>query len=151
MATIPTKTLVSDLASTVSHVPSNFIRPFGDRPNLQDVQSLDAPIPLIDLQGLDGPNRSHIIQSITLACQNYGFFQVMNHGVPESVVEKMMNMAKEFFHLPESERLKSYSDDPLKTTRLSTSFNVKTEKFANWRDYLRLHCHPIEDYVHVLW
>ena len=58
-----------------------------------------------------------------------------------------MNIAREFFRLPESERMKSYSDDPTKTTRLSTSFNVKTEKVSNWRDFLRLHCHPLKDYV----
>jgi isopenicillin N synthase-like dioxygenase len=72
----------------------------------------------------------------------------VNHGVPEGVVANMMNVSKEFFNLPESERMKNYSDDPLKTTRLSTSFNLKTEKVSNWRDYLRLHCHPLEDYVH---
>ncbi|KAK7285719.1 hypothetical protein RJT34_20498 [Clitoria ternatea] len=137
-----TKVLVSDLVSTVNHVPTNFIRPLDDRPNLQQVQSSDVSIPLIDLQGCD------IIQNIRYACQNYGFFQVVNHGVPVSVIEKMMKVSKEFFHLPESERLKNYSDDPFKTTRLSTSFNVKTEKFANWRDFLRLHCHPIEHYIH---
>lgn len=62
-------------------------------------------------------------------------------------MNNMMRLAREFFRLPESERLKSYSDDPSKTTRLSTSFNVKTEKVANWRDFLRLYCYPIEDYV----
>lgn len=148
MASINSKPLLSDLASTVSHVPSNFIRPLDERPNLQDVRSLDASIPIIDLHGLDGPNRSDIIQKIGHACQNYGFFQIMNHGVPESVVSNMVNVSKEFFRLPECERLKNYSDDPLKTTRLSTSFNVKTEKVANWRDYLRFHCHPLEDYIH---
>ena len=75
-------------------------------------------------------------------------FKIVNHGVPEEVIDNMMNVSKEFFNLPESERMKNYSDDPLKTTRLSTSFNVKTEKVSNWRDYLRLHCHPLEDYVH---
>ena len=73
--------------------------------------------------------------------------KIKNHGVPEAVVEKMVNVSREFFKLPESERLKNYSDDPMKTTRLSTSFNVKTEKVSNWRDYLRLHCHPLEDYI----
>lgn len=69
--------LVSDMASTMKQVPSNFIRPLGDRPNLQGVvQSSDVSIPLIDLQDLHGPNRSHIIQQIDQACQNYGFFQV---------------------------------------------------------------------------
>ncbi|PKI38503.1 hypothetical protein CRG98_041105 [Punica granatum] len=59
----------------------------------------------------------------------------------------MMAIAREFFRLPESERLKNYSDDPTKTTRLSTSFNVRTEKVSNWRDFLRLHCYPLEQYL----
>lgn len=58
-----------------------------------------------------------------------------------------MNIAREFFHLPESERLKNYSDDPTKSTRLSTSFNLKTETVSNWRDFLRLHCYPLEEYM----
>ncbi|CAL8124062.1 unnamed protein product [Prunus armeniaca] len=60
----------------------------------------------------------------------------------------MLKVAREFFHLPENERLKCFSDDPLKTTRLATSFNVKTEAVSSWRDYLRLHCYPLEDYMH---
>ena len=59
-----------------------------------------------------------------------------------------MRVSKEFFRLPESERLKSYSDDPSRTTRLSTSFNVRTEEVCNWRDFLRFHCYPLKDYVH---
>ncbi|KAF7843738.1 protein DMR6-LIKE OXYGENASE 2-like [Senna tora] len=122
------------MASSVSRVPSNFVRPIGDRPNLQDVQSCDASsIPLIDLRDLDGPSRPDTVR---------------NHGVEEEVVEKMVDVSREFFRLPESERMKNYSDDPSKTTRLSTSFNVKTEKVSNWRDFLRLHCHPLEDFVH---
>lgn len=73
--------------------------------------------------------------------------QVKNHGIEESVIDGMLDMAKEFFHLPESERLKNYSDDPLKTMRLSTSFNVKTEHVSSWRDFLRLYCYPLEDYI----
>ena len=73
--------------------------------------------------------------------------KVKNHGIPESVVHGMLSITKEFFHLPESERLKNYSDDPLKTMRLSTSFNVKTEQVSNWRDFLRLYCYPLEDYI----
>ncbi|KAE8663295.1 Caffeic acid 3-O-methyltransferase 1 [Hibiscus syriacus] len=41
----------------------------------------------------------------------------------------------------------NYSDDPSVENRLSTSFNVKTEKVANWRDFLRVHCYTIEDHV----
>ncbi|KAJ0438615.1 putative flavanone 3-dioxygenase [Helianthus annuus] len=26
-------------------------------------------------------------------------------------------------------------------------FNIRTEKVANWRDYLRLHCYPIDNFI----
>ncbi|CAK9170329.1 unnamed protein product [Ilex paraguariensis] len=141
------KLLLADLVSGVHHVPSNYIRPISDRPNLNDVEISDGSIPLIDLQGLHGPHRVDVIKQIGLACQQDGFFQVKNHGISESLVNNMLRIAGEFFRLPESERLKIYSDDPLKTTRLSTSFNIRTEKVSNWRDFLRLHCYPLEDFV----
>ncbi|XP_022738203.1 protein DMR6-LIKE OXYGENASE 2-like [Durio zibethinus] len=143
-----TKLLLADLASTVKQVPSNYIRPISDRPNPSDVQVSDVSIPLIDLQDLYGPYRSDILKQIALACQDDGFFQVKNHGISEAMINKMLSLAREFFQLPESERLQNYSDDPFKANRLSTSFNVKTEKFANWRDFLRLHCYPLEDHIH---
>ncbi|KAH9647643.1 protein DMR6-LIKE OXYGENASE 2 [Citrus sinensis] len=148
MAAATTKLLLSDLASTVKSVPSNYIRPISDRPNLTEVQISDGSIPLIDLQVLDGPRRLDIIKQIGQACQHDGFFQVKNHGIPETIINSMLSITRAFFKLPESERLKSYSDDPSKSTRLSTSFNVNTEKVSNWRDYLRLHCYPLQDYIH---
>ncbi|XP_021690907.2 protein DMR6-LIKE OXYGENASE 2 [Hevea brasiliensis] len=142
------KPLLADLASLgVNHVPSNYIRPISDRPNLSDVEMSDASIPLIDLQDLHGPNHSLVIAQIGRACQFDGFFQIKSHGIPEDMINTILSTAIDFFKLPESERLKSYSDDPTKTTRLSTSFNVKTEKVSNWRDFLRLHCYPLEDYI----
>lgn len=65
----------------------------------------------------------------------------------ESTINNMLKVAGEYFGQPEEERLKKYSDDASKTTRLSTSFNVKTEKVANWRDFLRLDCYPVEKYA----
>ncbi|KDP28403.1 hypothetical protein JCGZ_14174 [Jatropha curcas] len=143
------KLLLCDLVSSVNHVPPNYIRDLHDRPNLREVvETLDGSnIPLIDLQGLNGPNRSSLVREIGQACQDYGFFQVKNHGISKEVIDEMLRVATEFFHLPESERLKNYSDDPVKTTRLSTSFNVRTEKVSSWRDFLRLHCFPLEDYL----
>ncbi|EOX95567.1 2-oxoglutarate (2OG) and Fe(II)-dependent oxygenase superfamily protein isoform 3 [Theobroma cacao] len=110
------KPLLTDLVSTVSSVPPNYVRPESDRPKLNEV-TFDHSIPLLDLQGLHGPNHSSVIKEIGEACQNYGFFQ-------------------EFFHLPESERLKNYSDDPMKTTRLSTSFNGKHAQ------HMAINCYP---------
>lgn len=69
--------LLADLASSATSVPSNFIRPENERPNLEEVKSMDADsIPLIDIGDLDGPDRANAIRKIGEACLNYGFFQV---------------------------------------------------------------------------
>ncbi|KAK6155502.1 hypothetical protein DH2020_009750 [Rehmannia glutinosa] len=62
-------------------------------------------------------------------------------------MEKMLEVANEFFGLPMEEKMKLYSNDPSKTTRLSTSSNIQKEKIHNWRDYLRLHCYPLDKYT----
>ncbi|VAI25130.1 unnamed protein product [Triticum turgidum subsp. durum] len=73
--------------------------------------------------------------------------QVLNHGLPLEVMLAAMAVAHEFFRLSPEEKAKLYSDDPAKKMRLSTSFNVRKETVHNWRDYLRLHCHPLEQFV----
>ncbi|MQM12560.1 hypothetical protein Taro_045477 [Colocasia esculenta] len=132
-----------------STLPSQYVRPISDCPNVSDViHATDAKIPLIDLAGINGADRHNVVEAIGQACQTDGFFQIKNHGIPKTVVEGMLLVAQEFFQLPTDERLKYYSDDPKKSTRLSTSFNVRIERVSNWRDFLRLHCYPLEDFAH---
>ncbi|XP_074291846.1 protein DOWNY MILDEW RESISTANCE 6-like [Silene latifolia] len=125
------------------NLPLNYIRPVSQRPNLSQV-SLCEDVPVIDL---GCPDHTRVLAQLHHACKNYGFFQVINHGVSKEKVENMQKMAKDFFKLPIEEKMKLYSDDPTKTIRLSTSFNVKKEQVHNWRDYLRLHCWPLDQFV----
>ncbi|KAL4187015.1 hypothetical protein AMTRI_Chr09g16780 [Amborella trichopoda] len=125
-------------------LPENYVRPLSERPNLHEVTPCDA-VPVINL---NNPNKTQIVKQIQSACESYGFFQVVEHGIPEESIKAMQQIGKDFFNLPLQEKLQHYSDDPAKKFRLSTSFNVKKEKIHNWRDYLRLHCYPLEDYVH---
>ncbi|KAK6926096.1 Non-hem dioxygenase N-terminal domain [Dillenia turbinata] len=127
----------------LSNMPESYIRSESERPKLSEVENCDD-VPVIDLGCAE---REHIVQQTGHACKNFGFFQVINHGVDSKAVEGMLGMANEFFSLPLEEKLKLYSDDPSKTMRLSTSFNVSKETVHNWRDYLRLHCHPLDKYV----
>ncbi|KAI8029336.1 Protein DOWNY MILDEW RESISTANCE 6 [Camellia lanceoleosa] len=124
-------------------LPESYVRPESERPKLSEVEDCED-VPIIDLGCSD---RVLIVQQIGHACRIYGFFQVTNHGVSTEAVLKMLEVAHEFFQLPVEEKMKLYSDDPSKTMRLSTSFNVKKEKIHNWRDYLRLHCYPLDQYV----
>ncbi|KAL0373546.1 UNVERIFIED_CONTAM: protein DOWNY MILDEW RESISTANCE 6 [Sesamum radiatum] len=130
-------------AGRFSSIPMSYIRPESDRPKLVEVADCNS-IPVIDLGCKD---RSLIVKQTGDACREYGFFQVINHGVSKEAMDKILGVAHEFFDLPVEEKMKLYSDDPSRTTRLSTSFNVRKETVNNWRDYLRLHCYPLDKYV----
>ncbi|KAM0906273.1 hypothetical protein ACQ4PT_016846 [Festuca glaucescens] len=113
MAPAMANPLLSDRVACSTKVPSSHVRAVGDRPDLANVDhESGAGIPLIDLKQLDGPGRRRVVEAIGSACENDGFFMVTNHGISEAVVEGLLSVAREFFHLPESERLKCYSDDP---------------------------------------
>ncbi|XP_071710071.1 protein DOWNY MILDEW RESISTANCE 6 [Rutidosis leptorrhynchoides] len=125
-------------------IPEGYVRPPKDRPNLSQISNFND-VPFIDIGSSD---RNLVSKQIGDACRNYGFFQVINHGVREEIVERMQQVGREFFELPMEEKMKLYSEDPTKTIRLSTSFNIQKEQVHNWRDFLRLHCHPLDQYTH---
>eukprot|EP00253_Pinus_taeda_P031080 PITA_31080 len=132
-----------------SELPQHYVRPPTERPWLDEVVISFDSIPLVDLQGLlCDSTRADVIQQIGRACAGYGFFQIINHGIPDAVSSRMLRVAVEFFTMPVEDRMEYYSDDPFSKTRLSTSFNIHKEEVFNWRDYLRHHCYPLEDHVH---
>ncbi|KAK9067708.1 hypothetical protein SSX86_011819 [Deinandra increscens subsp. villosa] len=65
-------------------------------------------IPVIDLS-LDPSTLSH---HIIAACQDYGFFKLVNHGVPNRVISKMEEAVHGFFSKPASEKVKVKANPP---------------------------------------
>ncbi|XP_011625834.1 protein DMR6-LIKE OXYGENASE 1-like [Amborella trichopoda] len=129
------------------YLTEKYILPLEERPMFSSYESLSESIPVIDLSRVsDGLGRQNIIWQITKASEDYGFFQIMNHGVPEDVIQDMLGVATEFFEMPIEERAKLYSEDPKTQVRVCTSFNFKS-KVQLWRDFLRHPCHPLEDYI----
>ncbi|KAI7983045.1 Protein YIF1B-A [Camellia lanceoleosa] len=92
-------------------------------------------------------NQTELVQQIVKASQEFGFFQLINHGVPEGLVQDVMRVAKELFELPADDNASLYSEDPKKSCRLYMSIDCVHEKVLFWRDTLRFHCHPLDDYV----
>ncbi|KAI3790876.1 hypothetical protein L2E82_04270 [Cichorium intybus] len=65
----------------------------------------EVEIPVIDLSA----NRSKVAKLIVKACEEYGFFLVINHGVAHHIINEMEDESFEFFDkpLPEKERVGS--------------------------------------------
>ena len=112
-------------------------------------------IPVIDLQGLDGDRRPVILEQIREACEQWGIFLAINHGVPASLQSRMLQLAKEFFDLPleEKRKISSPSDSP--QPGLLQGYSCKDyglgRSFLEWGEQLRFVTSPISARDYNLW
>ncbi|KAJ1694412.1 hypothetical protein LUZ63_011110 [Rhynchospora breviuscula] len=132
----------------VTKVPSRYILPAPDRPHIvrcgDSTSSHNLKLPIIDLSLLHTPKRAMALEALSMACKEYGFFQVVNHGIPCEVIEDMTDVSKRFFGMPYDEREKYMSSDLRSPVRYGTSFNQIKDRVFCWRDFLKLNCQPLE-------
>eukprot|EP01024_Parvocaulis_polyphysoides_P018204 TRINITY_DN18032_c0_g1_i1.p2 TRINITY_DN18032_c0_g1~~TRINITY_DN18032_c0_g1_i1.p2 ORF type:complete len:320 (+),score=25.85 TRINITY_DN18032_c0_g1_i1:56-1015(+) len=68
---------------------------------------MSAPIPIIDLS-LSSVECSRLVEQ---ACTQHGFFYIVNHEVSETLIKQQFEQSKEFFELPQNEKLKIVVDE----------------------------------------
>ncbi|XP_058070105.1 feruloyl CoA ortho-hydroxylase F6H1-3-like [Magnolia sinica] len=113
-----------------------------DRAFIQAVEHRPKPtiieaggIPLIDLSPLNsvGPgglqSLSGLIAEVGAACRDWGFFQVINHGVPLDLLDQIGSAAKQFFALSPEEKQKVRRDE------VNSLGYYDTEHTKNVRDW----------------
>ncbi|KAF3975154.1 hypothetical protein CMV_001572 [Castanea mollissima] len=129
----------------LTSVPSSYA--FTPSPNDQAVSDEDPEdsIPIIDFSLLTSgtpDQRSQVIQELGQACKDWGFFKLINHGVPESLTEAMIEGIREFFNLTDEEKREFEGKNFLDPITCGTSVNTSMEKVYYWRDYLKVFVHP---------
>ncbi|GAB2277120.1 hypothetical protein Dimus_011827 [Dionaea muscipula] len=119
----------------VKDVPNRYIQPPEERLDATNVVC-DEPIPIIDVSDEDDATLG---DSICEAARKYGFFQIINHGIPIEVLDDVQAAVHQFFELPTEEKIK-YKRNPCEKgmAKLGTSFNPSKEKVMEWKDYLNL-------------
>ncbi|KAF4372291.1 hypothetical protein G4B88_007035 [Cannabis sativa] len=127
-------------------VPSRYIQLEQDQDNV-DLNSSSDDFPVINFQNLSLPisHNSQLYQSeltkLHLACKNWGFFQLVNHSVSNSVVEKMKEEVKKLFELPIEEREKLWQR-PGEVEGFGHTFVFNDQQKVNWKDDLFLFILP---------
>ncbi|GAB4833538.1 hypothetical protein Ancab_031781 [Ancistrocladus abbreviatus] len=138
----------------IEKLPHKYILPVSDRPNTRKGESCakerNLKLPIIDFSELQGPNRSQVLKSLSNACEQYGFFQLVNHGLSGDLAKSMTSVCRRFFELPFEERAKYMTADMKAPVRCGTSYNQTKDKVFCWRDFLKLICDPCPD-VQPLW
>lgn len=117
----------------IKTLPELFIQPVEKRLDMSKVVPYES-IPIIDMSNSDDPK---VRDAICDAAEKWGFFQIVNHGVPLSIIEDVKDATHSFFALPAEEKKKYlFKNSPTKNIRFVTSFIPEVDKVLEWKDYL---------------
>ncbi|KAJ6713473.1 OXIDOREDUCTASE 2OG-FE II OXYGENASE FAMILY PROTEIN [Salix purpurea] len=139
---------VKGLSETgLDSLPEQYIQPLEER--MCDTKTMSQEsVPLIDISKWDDPE---VAEAICEAAEKWGFFQIINHGVPIEVLENVKEATHLFFGLSAEEKRKYLKEfSPSKNVRFGTSFSPEAEKALEWKDYLSLF-YVSEDEASALW
>lgn len=125
-----------------------YILPQDKRPNLSETSTL-ASVPIIDLQ----EPSSLVVELISKACEEYGFFQIINHGVPQELCDRMMATITDFFELPPDEKASFFTTDHTKEVKLFNYYvkDGNQDQVSMWSQCFSHPWHPLDDNIlHLL-
>ncbi|KAL2336792.1 hypothetical protein Fmac_011238 [Flemingia macrophylla] len=95
-------------------------------------------VPVIDLGDIVNNSnlmlRKALVNQIRSACQERGLFQVINHGIPVSDMDEMIDGIRRFHEQDSDVRKQFYSRDLKNIILYYSNTSLYVDKFANWRD-----------------
>ncbi|CAJ2659497.1 unnamed protein product [Trifolium pratense] len=126
---------VQELAKgNISTVPTRYIQSQHEELIINEDDHSNLEIPIIDMKKLlSSEYGSSELSKLHLACKDWGFFQVVNHGVSSSLVEKVKLETQDFFNLPMSEK-KKFWQTPQHMEGFGQAFVMSDEQKLDWAD-----------------
>ncbi|CAJ1974769.1 unnamed protein product [Sphenostylis stenocarpa] len=94
---------IGTLSKETNTIPEEFIRPETEQPAITTFEGDSPDVPTIDLSD---PDQENLVKLISEAAEEWGIFQVVNHGIPSELMHKLQSVGKEFFQLPRKEKEK---------------------------------------------
>lgn len=148
---VPVQTLVD---ATV--IPDRYVKPPSERPGTGVDASKDASvgtIPIVDVGALlsgEAAVREATMRAISDACKEWGFFQVVNHGVSPELMRRAREVWREFFHLPLEEK-QVFANSPKTFEGYGSRIGIQKGACLDWGDYFFLHLRPESIKNHDKW
>ncbi|KAG2689154.1 hypothetical protein I3843_09G125800 [Carya illinoinensis] len=127
---------VQELAkSTASTVPPRYLRPDQDPPFISDSTALPQ-LPVIDMHLLFSPEfMDSELQKLDFASKEWGFFQLINHGVSSSLLEKVKSGVQELFNMEMEEKKKYWQGEgDGEVEGFGQTFVLSEEQKLDWSD-----------------
>eukprot|EP00252_Welwitschia_mirabilis_P005164 TRINITY_DN1562_c0_g1_i2.p1 TRINITY_DN1562_c0_g1~~TRINITY_DN1562_c0_g1_i2.p1 ORF type:complete len:352 (-),score=37.45 TRINITY_DN1562_c0_g1_i2:713-1651(-) len=141
-------------AQETDEVPAQLLRycrPQDERPGLcLNEQPTENVLPVIDMSVLLQDSRREM-SKLAAACRDWGFFQVVNHGIPLQLLGRMRQVSRTFFELPLAEKLKYSSEGKGISDGYGQAFVFSEEQPLDWADAFSLHLLPKDKRNLRLW
>ena len=131
--------------SGITKIPRFFCNPTNDTTkNLADSEESQLSIPVIDLGGLTGDpaRRRDVVERVREAAETWGFFQVVNHGIPLAVLEAMKSAVRRFYEQEDEKKKEFYTRDVTQKFIYNSNFDLFKAAMANWRDTFATYMAP---------
>jgi len=93
-------------------------------------------VPIVDLKDIhnNSARRVEVIGQIRSACHEWGFFQVINHEIPITVLDEMIDGIRSFHDQDADVRKEFYTRDLKKKVVYYSNVHLFSGQAANWRD-----------------
>ncbi|KEH27885.1 putative codeine 3-O-demethylase [Medicago truncatula] len=125
----------------ITKVPERYLQQNQD-PSLVVSSTKSLPqVPVIDLSKLLSEEDETELQKLDHACKEWGFFQLINHGVNPLLVENFKKLVQDFFNLPVEEK-KILSQKPGNIEGFGQLFVVSEDHKLEWADLFHIITHP---------
>ncbi|KAK7319169.1 hypothetical protein RJT34_03887 [Clitoria ternatea] len=109
MQSIPVPSVQELAKKSLTKVPDQYVIPEGESVLASNATSLPQ-VPVIDLSKLLSKDLKEL-EKLNYACKEWGFFQLVNHGVSTSLTENMKRGTVELFELPMEEKKKLWQTE----------------------------------------
>ncbi|XP_065859807.1 1-aminocyclopropane-1-carboxylate oxidase homolog 11-like [Euphorbia lathyris] len=116
----------------VSTLPRMFVRSPDELAEDMHYPRTQITLPVIDLSS----GRPNIVNEVQKASSEWGFFQVVNHGIPLSVLNNVMEAGRRFHEQEIEVKKEFYSRDISRRVRFNSNHDLFQSHRADWRDTL---------------
>ncbi|EOA38725.1 hypothetical protein CARUB_v10010858mg [Capsella rubella] len=129
---------------TITTVPPRYVRYDEDKTEAVDDSGLSNKIPIIDMERLCSLTAvDSEVEKLDFACKEWGFFQLVNHGIDSSFLDKIKSEIQDFFNLPLEEK-KKFWQQPKVMEGFGQAFVVSEDQKLDWADMFFLVTQPAQ-------
>ncbi|XP_059298413.1 codeine O-demethylase-like [Lycium ferocissimum] len=149
-SSLPVPSVQELVRNDAKEVPKRYIQNNENRPitNFKPSQE-SAEIPIINFSLLADGNEDER-KKMHLACKEWGFFQLLNHGITKEVMQNVKKAVSRFFELPLIEK-KKYAMEKDDLHGYGQAFVHSEEQTLEWSDIMFLIIYPLKSRKTMVW